>query len=272
MAVSNSPNVLGPSSNPNFDPRILAMPPSALVRDPTLKHGNLSRGYLQTATLTGAALVPAGPGGEQAAAQSGGFFSLFFLYNPTEVDVSYSLNTSEQVTPAYLRSSADSGIPLVMSGGTLGFSLLFDRTYEVNYGSAGNMAHDLGVLVDTHALFGMTGITMPLSAAQGGTGTAAAVAKGTGGSVAAVSANAVVGVMSMLPVWAVFPTILGANYGQIGTGVGKLRTPMPDISLMQYFGYITSISIAYSHFTQRMIPFRCGVQIQMQLMSSAGWQ
>lgn len=270
MAASTTPKPLGPTINPTFDARIVAMPPTAVVKDPTLAHGNLAKGYLQTATLgVTNASIPLGGGSDvpSAATNSTGFFTLLFLYNPSEIDVSYSLDVDNGVTPAYLRSSADGGTAIVAAGGTLNFALLFDRTYEVNYGRSG-YAHDLGVLVDTHVLSGLTGITMPLSLSQQ-TATGAAV-HGAGAS-ASVSASAVVGVMQMLPIWAVFPTIFGGSYGQQGTTANP-STLLPDISLMRYFGYITNWSVSYTHFNQRMVPFRCGINITMQLMSSAGWQ
>lgn len=269
MAASTTPKPLGPTINPAFDSRITNFPPSAVVRDPTLKHGHLSKGYLQTASFNAInTSIPLGGGSDVPSAANAAttFYTLLFLYNPSEIDLSYSLDVNEAPTPAYLRSSADGGTALVASGGTLTFSLLFDRTYEVNYGKSG-YAHDLGVLVDMHVLAGLTGITMPLNSAQSAT----AATKAGVGAGAVVSRSAVVGVMQMLPIWANFPTILGGAYGQNGTAASPASL-MPDISLMRYFGYITNFNIAFTHFNQRMVPFRCGVNITMQLMSSAGWQ
>jgi hypothetical protein len=261
---------LGPTINPAFDSRITAFPPTAVVKDPTLPHGNLTKGYMQTASpgITMAS-IPIGGGTDvpSASTTATAFYTLLFLYNPSEIDESYSLDTNNGVTPAFLRSSADTGTAIVGTGGTLNFSLLFDRTYEVNYGKSG-FAHDLGVLVDMHVLKGLTGITMPLSAADQANALVSVAGKGAKGT---ISSNSVYGTMQMLPIWAVFPLILGGNYGQ----TQQSTTPammMPDISLMRYFGYVTSMSISFTHFNQRMIPFRCGVNLTMQLMSSAGWQ
>lgn len=270
MAGSSTPKALGPTINPAFDPRILNFPPTAVVSDPTLNHGHLAKGYMMTADPSLATTSIALGGGSDvpsAATKNSAFYTLIFLYNPSEVDLSFSLDPDNGVTPAYLRSSADTGTPIVATGGTLSFALLFDRTYEVNYGTSG-YAHDLGVLVDMHVLMGLTGITMPLTASQK---TATGAAVGSAGSTASVSPGSVTGVMQMLPIWVNFPTILGGAYGQMGTTAAP-ASQMPDISLMRYFGYLTNISISFTHFNQRMIPFRCGLNVTMQLMSSAGYQ
>ncbi|NIY68044.1 hypothetical protein SMALB_6122 [Streptomyces malaysiensis] len=66
--------------------------------------------------------------------------------------------------------------------------------------------------------------------------------------------------MQMNPVWARF-----------GQARHAFTDKLPNLSRMEYFGYLNDIGITYSHFTQRMTPVRCAVSISMQLMSSAGW-
>jgi hypothetical protein len=267
-------------SNDNFDSRIWRYAPTALASDPS--YSGLFRGYIESSsTATGGQKSPTNPQGS---------YSLSFLYNPSTVSVSHSLSASDQMYPPYLRSAADTGIPLRTSGGTVGFSLLFDRTYEVWDGRVGDLAHDLGVLLDVHVLYGLTGITTPLSTNQqsqlsgssapllGPPSGVAGSPYGTGATSSdsdvtnlqnalSVTPNAVTGTMQMYPVWAVLAGVSSAY-----SGSGQAWQTLPDISLMRYFGYIEQITVDFTHFTQRLIPFRCAVGITIQLMASAGYQ
>ncbi|KJK55520.1 hypothetical protein UK12_28050 [Saccharothrix sp. ST-888] len=240
-------------------------------------YSGLARGYIESASMV--------MGSQRSPTNPQGSYSLSFLYNPSTVSVSHSLSAGEQMIPPYLRQATDTGIPLRTSGGGVSFSLLFDRTYEVWSGRSGDLAHDLGVLLDVHVLYGLTGITTPLSSNQAaqlgapllgppsgvpgspyGTG-----ATSTGSDSASlqnalsVTPNAVTGTMQMYPVWAVFAAVSGVYTG------GSAQA-LPDISLMRYFGYISSINVEYTHFSQRLVPFRCAVGISLQLMASAGYQ
>jgi hypothetical protein len=246
------------------------------MSDPT--YSGLFRGYIESASLVS--------GGQKSPTNPQGSYSLNFLYNPSTVSVSHSLNASDQMIPPYLRQAADTGIPLRTSGGTVNFSLLFDRTYEVWDGRVGDLAHDLGVLLDVHVLYGLTGITTPLSTNQAtqlaplpgppsgvpgspyGTGATAGGSDSTDlGSALSVTPNAVTGTMQLYPVRAVL-----ANTSSAYQGGGASWQQLPDVSLMRYFGYISSINIEFTHFSQRLIPFRCAVGLSIQLMASAGYQ
>jgi hypothetical protein len=249
------------TDNRNFDSRIWQFPPTAIIDDP-LRPG-LYRGYIESANSVGA--------GQSSPTNPQGTFNLGFLYNPSTVSVSHSISSADQMIPPYLRQAADTGIPLRTSGGSVSLSLLFDRTYDVWGGQPGELAHDLGVLIDIHTLYGLTGITTPLSAAQSSSPAGSSSTGDDSGNLQTalnVTPNAVTGTMQLYPIWAVLANMPG-GYRGLGPQTSQ---QFPDISLMRYFGYISSIDVAFTHFTQQMVPFRCAVGLSIQLMASAGYQ
>ncbi|MFH9731880.1 hypothetical protein [Streptomyces sp. NPDC017260] len=220
----------------NFDPRIQAIP-SYLPSATAGQSYELKRGYMTTAFPKG---------------QSGKFYMLNFLYNPSTVNVSHSIDAANQVMPAYTRSDQDQGTPLTAAGGTLGFSLLFDRSYEMSDSSQFDTVEGtFGVMADIHVLYNLVGINSKQqvwSSAESPSSTAST----TGGDV--------LGIMQMNPVW--------VRFGQARHSFSK---QLPAISRMEYFGYLNNLDISYTHFSQRMTPVRCAVSVSMQLMSTAGW-
>jgi hypothetical protein len=218
-----------------FDPRIQSIP-TYVSGDGGDSYG-LARGYMVTAFPKG---------------KSGRFYMLNFLYNPSTVQVSHGIDAANQVMPAYTRSDQDSGTPLVAAGGTLQFSLLFDRSYEMSDPKQfSTIEGTYGVMADIHVLYNLVGINAQQVVWNQG-------AEGT--SESSVDANAVIGIMQMNPVW--------CRFGQARTA---MRDKLPGLSRMEYFGYVSSINITYTHFSRRMTPVRCAVSISMQLMSTAGW-
>jgi hypothetical protein len=117
----------------------------------------------------------------------------------------------------------------------VGFSLLFDRTYETwDRKYNGHRAGELGVYDDVLALYHIVGITAPA------TWRLREVTSGR--SKKGHMATMVVSAMVYTPVWVYFG--------------GPLK----------YYGVISSLGITYSHWTQNMIPSRCGVDISMSLL------
>lgn len=221
-----------------FDPRIRNIP-SYL---PGAKDSNydLKRGYMVTAF----------PKGNQSGDSR--FYMLNFLYNPSTVRVSHGIDASNQVMPAYTRSDHDTGTPLIAAGGTLSFSLLFDRSYEMSDPAQfDTIEGTYGVMADIHVLYNLVGVNAPQQVWQ---------QEGSEVAEAAGDAGSVIGVMQMRPVWCRF-----------GQARHSFRDKLPNLSRMEYFGYVNSINIEYTHFTQRMTPVRCAVGVTMQLMSTAGW-
>ncbi|MEU9857281.1 hypothetical protein [Streptomyces sp. NPDC047974] len=198
-----------------------------------------------------------------------GPYSLLFHYNPSVINVSHSLDMANAPMPSYTRSDLDTGTPLVAGGGQLTFSLLFDRSYETSDATQqGTFVGDLGVLHDIHVLYNMVGMNLPVGpwGAESSDGTflgdiVAKIRETLSTSTAASDSRAAIGVMQMHPVWIHFMNPRSTTFRSL-----------PNMSRMSYFGYISSINITYTHFTQRMVPVRAAVGLSVQLMTSAGWQ
>lgn len=56
-------------------------------------------------------------------------YEVYFMFNPTDIAVEYGFNTD--LIPPQNAAPEDLAVPLMTTGVGMGFSLLFDRTYEV---------------------------------------------------------------------------------------------------------------------------------------------
>lgn len=156
-------------------------------------------------------------------------FALNFLYNPSTVDVSHSMDEYSSTTPMpyFARDKNNIGNPVVPLASSVGFSLLFDRTYELWDASLRTTpAGQKGVYVDVKALYDMLGMT----------------AKDESGN---NLGDAIVSPMIYTPVHVLF-----------GGAANSLK----------YYGVIQSASITYTHWNSDMIPSRCAVTIGMNLL------
>ncbi|MFE5853214.1 hypothetical protein ACFQ61_08330 [Streptomyces sp. NPDC056500] len=222
----------------NFDPRIRSIP--SYLPGETGSSFGLMRGYMVTAF----------PKGNQS--KNNRFYILNFLYNPSTINVGHSIDASNQIMPRYTASDEDSGVPLIAAGGTLNFALLFDRTYEMSDSTKfSTIEGTYGVMADIHVLYNLVGINSAQRVWNEGPTEAGDVATDGGD---------VIGVMQMNPVWCRF-----------GQARHSFKDRLPGLSRMEYFGYVNNLGITYTHFSQRMTPMRCAVDISIQLMSSAGW-
>lgn len=168
-------------------------------------------------------------------------FRVKFLYNPSTISESRSLDLNNEIVPSYARNPDDPSQYKVGLQATLGFSLLFDRTYELwDEAYRDTDSGTYGISVDTNAFFNMLNINQQV------TNTPASV--GTGGSVINTSHVSVIqGTMTATPVDLYF------GYGSAGS--------------LKYFGYISQMDTTYTHFTQKMVPQRCAINIGFTLMS-----
>lgn len=186
-------------------------------------------------------------------------YQLHFLYNPSELTVTHSAQAANAVLPPYVRP--DSGTPMVGTGGSLQFNLLYDRTYEVN--QPNHPAYEVGVLYDLAVLNGLVGITTPRTqqgyASQGSDGSAPTGEKALAGPAAGAD---VVGALQMYPIWATF----GFQRRLDNTGLFT-----SGLSVMKYFGFINSVTVTITHWTQAMVPDRCAIGINMTLMANNGY-
>jgi hypothetical protein len=205
----------------------------------------------------------------QAMSQAQGDGTLYgcaFLFNPSIVSLQHGLdsNATSLTLPQYRRNTADTGVYLVGLASTLDLSLFFDRTYEVNtaaekngaysrYGPLGFMPETkyegsqilvnddprlIGCLADIRALYRVVGMTDPIPNVSW-----------TNDSGSSVTAT-ITGPMQQVPCY----LMLGAN----------MITNVP-----YWYGYIDSIGITYTHFTQAMVPMRAQVDVELTLLPDA---
>lgn len=205
------------------------------------------------------------------AQNDGALYGCAFLFNPSIVTLQHGLdsNATSLTLPQYRRNPDDTGVYLIGLASTLDFSLFFDRTYEVNtnadpggkysrYGPLGFLQETkyeaseilvnddprlIGVLADIRALYRVVGMTDPIPNV---TWTNDPV----NGATASTSTATITGPMQQVPCF----LMLAAN----------MVTNVP-----YWYGYIDSIGITYTHFTQTMVPMRAQVDLEMTLLPQA---
>lgn len=144
-----------------------------------------------------------------------------FLYNPSTISISYMINGDPIPTGDTIVGRTD-GHPITQGIGTLQFSLLFDRTYEMWNPNRYSDDRRRGVGADIDAFRQLVGVLLPPKK------------KGVISSSIAKSDDSV-----MVP---------RMSYFVFST---KETTP--------YFGFITDLPIQYTHWTQNMVPVRAVV-------------
>lgn len=148
---------------------------------------------------------------------------------------------NNEVLPSYARNPTDPGQYKTGLMSYVSFSLLFDRTFELWDSSYANtLEGKYGVMVDVNAFYNMLNINQQV------TKTAAELG---GGNVAGNTSYSLVvqGVMSAMPVDLYF------GYRSVGA--------------LKYFGYVTQLDTTFTHFTQKMVPQRCAINVGFTLMS-----
>ncbi|MDX3260700.1 hypothetical protein PV336_15885 [Streptomyces sp. MI02-2A] len=213
--------------NGPFDPRITSIP--FVTAAPGYKGDNLTRGWII-----------------QEKAVNGARYRCNFLYNPSVVSVSHSVNANviadDNAINPYDVTAQDLLLPLQQ---TVSFSLLFDRTYELwdpskLHGAAKDNVPFLGVAWDVLSLYKITGVASPIDvdAAKSSDSGAVQSSSFTKGNFK----SGATGPMLYVPVYVVFGYTL------------------------DYYGVIQEMDVQYTHWTQQMIPSRCQVDISMQLL------
>lgn len=303
---------------PYFDSRISTL--QMLQKDPwaITKTGHIQHGYIKSvADLS--IYNGSRPSGSTLGRR------LTFLYNPSSVNVSHVISTSDAALDPSLRYNIDDGSIFGPTGATVNFSLLFDRTYEVsNPENFGKPLGERGVQADIDALYAIVGIldiqnlttTPPVStltpnqtkadAILQGVVTSANVngpngpygkpgnltakeillAKDDGGD---ASLAAVTLISQLQAAGLTFADIPSFEFGTpADSGAAATTTTTQEYfgfmkqknaivvfgqqrntwtPVLQYYGYINSINIEYAHWTQRMVPARCSVQIGFNVMA-----
>lgn len=217
--------------NPPFHPNVLNVGGAnkatrpASANDFSQGSGSFHRGMI----AAGAGIVPGAKGNVQ--------FKINFLYNPSTISESRSIDLNNGVLPAYARNPDDPGSYATNLNTTVSFSLLFDRTFEMWDSSYLNtLAGNYGVRVDVEAFYNLLGInTFDTTSSE--------VRNTSGGR----STQVVQGPMTFTPAYLYF----GNN----------------SDNALEYFGYISSVGITYTHFTAKMVPVRCAVDVGFTVLS-----
>jgi hypothetical protein len=217
--------------NGAFDPRITSIPTWIYA-------GPGSGGGTYQASLTRGWIIT-------DKAVKGSRYRCNFLYNPSVVTVSHSINTNVLADQnAIDPNDVSAGTAILPLSQTVQFDLLFDRTYELWDSSKVDKASQydvatMGVAYDVLSLYKITGIASNVSV-SGDTDsklsdTDLSYSKGA-------FTKSATGPMLWVPVYVVFGEQL------------------------DYYGVIQELDVQYTHWTSSMIPSRCQVSISMQLL------
>lgn len=220
-------------SNPPFAPEI-----RRLIDITTGGNLDLQRGFIKTDENA----LPNG---------FGNVFYLFFLYNPSVINLSH---VADAQTSVYRRTEDIATQRMRPMQQTLTFSLLFDRLYDVMEETEldaryqGARMSDLGVYADVLTLYDMLGITKNLEKTE-------------------ADPKAAEGSDELAPVYNNSTGEFGKDYAMRPVG------PMLYTACRFYFskqlifrGVITGLDISYTHWTAAMVPNRCTVNINVELL------
>lgn len=171
-----------------------------------------------------------------------------FMFNPPVITVGYQVATGV-LPPNQLTTAQLAATPIYPGATSVGFSLLFDRTYEVHYGPGQRNPTDLrkiGVYHDIQALENIVGVRN--TASYSGSPTV----DQSGNAVASTDNKDLLGNMLMIPVYVIFGG---------GAGIG-----------LAYVGFFTSMTVTYTLFSQNMVPTRAAVDLQFTQLIGVGSQ
>lgn len=178
-------------------------------------------------------------------------FSVKFLYNPSVVQVSHQTDVTSAPTPQNYRNPLDKGNWNIPLSASVSFNLLFDRTYELWSNKAETSTGDLtrgpekvGVRTDVEALYRVIGILQP---------------------------NAEVEKTPRDGPSADTPTYLYRNGGPGPMPLTPVTVYFGGPDSLSYHGYVMSVDVQWTHFSQLMVPMRCTVGVSMNLVTQNRW-
>lgn len=145
-----------------------------------------------------------------------------FMFNPTAIEVSYATDESA-FDPATMSAAQSAGVAVVPGKTSISFSLLFDRTFEVAYGPSTLRPRDLRDI----------GVYADIGALESVVGSRFNFAS---------NSKNVIQLMGLRPCYFIF----GGGNNNVG---------------LSFIGAITSMTVTYSSFSERMVPVRAGVII-----------
>lgn len=157
---------------------------------------------------------------------------LFFLYNPSTISTSYAVETSPAATAAVADAMSGSrqGEADILSAG-LQQSLDFALLFDRTFEVMGGDKE--GAWRDVRAALSLVGVLDPVAS--------------SGGDIYSVTDALITG-----------PMVMRACFFHFGNQKGGLT----------YYGYPTSLSIEYTHFSKDMVPIRVGMRISAMMFPS----
>jgi hypothetical protein len=186
---------------------------------------------------------------------------VYFLYNPSTISASYQIDQTNGAQASMMFPVSNSGGNLVMPlQQTLGFTLMFDRTYEI---WAGNNAaiNNLGCEVDVIAMKQFTG--MFTTAAQNLNNSSGSSANNNNPYSIDTSSE------SALTVNTANPNQGGLLQGMMTYVQSYFFFSNPPTGLM-YYGVVNNFDVQYTHFAQDMRPMRCVIDVSVNLLPPVG--
>lgn len=227
-------------SQPAFDPRI-----RTLSRPFSTGTTPIQRGYM----VWDPAVPWVAPYGSGSA--SGQSFTsapkVLFLYNPSTIEASYTISSTSYMSALLYPVTTLSVTPRVQLQQQVGFTIMFDRTYEMNSAGQSALMKQYGVELDVLAMKQFTGMFASLdSTADGSTNPTTGSTGGQGSTADPINnpSGIMQGVMQV-----------AYSYVEFAPGTG-----------LQYYGYVDEWDVSYTHFNQNMIPMRCVIDVSFTLM------
>ena len=192
-------------------------------------------------------------------AHQGGTAYINFLYNPSTVSASYSISnstaTAALIFPTTQGGPAAAPVQRVPLQQQIGFTIMFDRTYEMVYGTGGDTVQKLGCEVDVLMMKQLTGMFLQTY-------------KGNNPYIDPTSGNTVGGIGP----GATGPTANVNAFSATGVSQGVMQMTFCYVYFgdpkqgLRYYGYIDSWDVSYTHFNNHMIPVRCVVDVSFSLL------
>ncbi|WP_326787079.1 hypothetical protein [Streptomyces sp. NBC_00151] len=223
--------------NPPFHPNILNVGGANRATQPARTDDynvGTSKSFHRGVMVAGAGINASWPGNIT--------FRINFLYNPSTIQESRSVDVTSGVLPNWARNPDDPGQYNTPLQSVINFSLLFDRTYELwDQSYRETLAGVFGARVDVEAFYNLMGVNALVSETTPQHGTIPAPLQ-TSGRVGTV----VQGPMQMVPARIYF--------GQNSTGA------------LNYYGYISTFDVTYTHFNSMMTPSRCAINVGFTIL------
>jgi len=174
---------------------------------------------------------------------------VLFLYNPSTIQASYQITDSTATAALIYPVTAVQPILRVPLQQQVGFTIMFDRTYELTNNPNEQMS-TLGVELDVLAMKQFTGMFASLYTNDGGNDP-----------VLDSAGNPIAGGATINPVY---------NSTGINQGIMQLTLAYVffanGVSGLSYYGYVDSWDVSYTHFTQDMVPVRAVVDVSFTLL------